>query len=85
MIGFSHELNQCTIYYRGVFKRSAAKIVAGLDKDAYTVEISKKKGSFVVHLDDIAEPIVGLTGLTRPFTKLRQLDLDAVVEQIKEQ
>lgn len=66
-----------------MFKRSAAKIVAGLDKDAYTVEISKRKGSFVVHLDDIEEPVVDLTGLTRPFTKLRQLDLDAVVEEIK--
>lgn len=71
------------IVHRGVFKRSAAKIAAGLDKEAYTVETSTKKGSFIVHLDSIDEPVVELVGLVRPFTKLRQLDLDEVVEKIK--
>ena len=69
--------------YRGVFKRSAAKIVAGLDKDIFSVEIAKKKGSFVVKLDVVDKPIIELVGLVRPFTKLRELDLDKVVDKIK--
>ena len=67
-----------------MFKRSAAKIAAGLDSEAYAVETSKKKGSFIVHLDVLNEPVVELVGLVRPFTKLRQLDLDEVVKKIQD-
>jgi hypothetical protein len=68
---------------RGVFKRQAAKIAAGLEKEAYAVEVSKKKGAFVVRLDIANEPIIELMGLVRPFTKLRELDIDDVVAKIK--
>lgn len=66
-----------------MFKRSATKIAAGLGKEAYTVETSKRKGAFVVYLDKVDEPIVELLDLTRPFTKLRQLDIEEVVKDIK--
>jgi hypothetical protein len=54
-----------------VFKRSAAKLATGLDKEAYAVEMAEKKGAFVVHLDIENEPIIELMGLVRPFTKVK--------------
>lgn len=72
----------CLQTSRGVFKKAADKIKAGLPADKYTVEVVAKKGAFVVRVDGVEAPIVELLGLTRPFPKLRSLDLNEVIDKI---
>ena len=71
---------------RGVFKRSAAKIEAGLKDLGFKFQVNTdkpRKGAFVVTMEGVDEPIVELLNLARPFKKLRELDIDEVIETIK--
>lgn len=77
---------------RGVFKRSAAKIAAGLlekgfgeDKVAVVINAAAPiRGNFIVTLTtgDQTTTVVELLALKRPFTALRELDLESVVSDI---
>lgn len=51
----------------------------------WTVMINKekpRKGAFVVMVDGEAKPAIELLALARPFTKLREYDLDAAIAEI---
>jgi hypothetical protein len=69
---------------RSVFKTKATKIKEGLaaaDISAVAINEDKpRRGAFVVSVS--GEPVVELLGLTRPFGKLRELDLDETVQKI---
>jgi len=77
-----------------VFKRSATKIVAGLQEKGYgedkvSVTINgtaPRRGNFIVTLavgkSGKSNTIVELLALKRPFTALRELDIDSVVTDI---
>lgn len=69
-----------------MFKTKANKIKEGLaaaDITAVAINTDKpRRGAFVVSVNGIDKPIVEMLGLTRPFTKLRELDLDDVVQNI---
>lgn len=69
-----------------MFKTKAKKITEGLAAaDIIRVAINEDKprrGAFVISVAGRNEPIVELLGLTRPFTKLRELDLDETVQNI---
>jgi hypothetical protein len=70
---------------RSVFKRQAAVVEKALVAAGWTVSINKdkpRKGAFVVTVDGEAKPSIELLGLPRPFTKLREYDLDAAVALI---
>ena len=41
-----------------------------------------RKGAFEVRVEGVAAPIVSLLALPRPFTKLRELDLTSVAEEV---
>ena len=69
-----------------MFKTKAKKITEGLAAaDIIRVAINEDKprrGAFVISVAGRNEPIVELLGLARPFTKLRELDLDETVQNI---
>ena len=72
-------------YYRGVFKRQAAVVEKALTAAGWSVSINKdkpRKGAFVVTVDGEVAPAIELLGLARPFTKLREYDLDSAVVKI---
>lgn len=51
------------------------------------MEINKEKpgrGNFVVRVSGRDEPIVELVGMKRPFPSLKGLDMDDVIEQVKD-
>ena len=73
------------LLYRGVFKRQAAVVDKALTGAGWTVVINKekpRKGAFVVTVDGEDKPAIELLALARPFTKLREFDLDAAVAEI---
>lgn len=73
------------IYFRGVFKRQAAVVEKALSAAGWSVSINKdkpRKGAFVITVEGEAKPAVELLGLARPFTKLREFDLDSAVAKI---
>jgi hypothetical protein len=41
-----------------------------------------RKGYFEVRVSGLAEPVISLPGMPRPFTKLRELDLAAAAAQV---
>ena len=41
------------------------------------------KGNFVVKIDGNPTPVLSLVGMARPFGKLKALDMDAVVADIR--
>ncbi len=72
--------------HRGVFKTRAGKVEKALKEAGFTVTINAtkpRKGSFVITRGD-DEKVVELLDLPRPFTKLRNLDMDEVVKNILE-
>lgn len=78
-----HLTNSCGD--RSVFKKQAAVIEKALSKEGWSVSINADKprrGSFVVQVSGRSKPEVELLELKRPFQKLRDLDLDAVVKGI---
>jgi len=68
----------------GAFKTRAAKIQKGVGGRANVVinAVKPGKGNFVVRVGE--HPIVELTAMTRPFKKLKALDMDEVVASILE-
>ena len=44
--------------------------------------VKPRKGSFVVTLDGVKEPIIELLAMPRPFTKLRAMEVDEMVASI---
>lgn len=66
------------------FKTRATKISKGVGSKA-KVEINKDKpgkGNFVVKVSGIAEPIVELLQMKRPFPPLKALNMDDVVQKV---
>lgn len=56
-----------------------------LKEAGYSVSINAekpRKGSFVVTVVGETEPSIELLGLARPFTKLREFDLNAAIDKI---
>jgi hypothetical protein len=41
-----------------------------------------RKGAFVVRVDGQEDPLVELLDMPRPFKKLRELDLDELIQKI---
>ena len=74
--------------YRGVFKRTANAVKEGLAaKNVKGVTINDsndkpRRGSFVVSVVGQPTPVVEMLGLTRPFAKLRALDVAETVNAI---
>lgn len=76
-------------YVRGVFKRTATKISEAVQATGADVELilnpgdsKPKKGTFIMHVEGRKEPVVNIGPIPRPFTLLRNLDVDKVVESI---
>jgi hypothetical protein len=70
---------------RSVFKTRAAKIEKALKEKGYTITINPtkpRKGCFVIKKEGKEKPVVELLSLPRPFTKLRELDLEEVIDKI---
>jgi hypothetical protein len=76
-------------YYRGVFKTKASKVeklFKAINSDiSVSINAEKpRKGSFVVTLfrgdSNDGEKVIELLDMARPFTKLKALDLDKIVE-----
>ncbi|GMH56993.1 hypothetical protein TrRE_jg4368 [Triparma retinervis] len=67
------------------FKTRAAKVEKGLSGIAKVVINAEKpnKGAFVITIESSGKKVVALTGLKRPFPKLKALDMDEVVEDCK--
>lgn len=68
-----------------MFKRQAAKVETLLKKAGWSVSINAdkpRKGAFVVTIVGESKPAIEFLALARPFTKLREFDLDAAVEKI---
>ena len=64
------------------------KIKNALDDVADIVlnEMKPRKGSFVVQIEGKEEqPVIELLSLARPFTKLKELDMDEVIQTIRDQ
>ena len=67
---------------RGVFKKGALKAENALKEAGYKVTINgdrPRKGAFVVTSNQHKDPLIELLSMPRPFTKLRELDLEAAV------
>lgn len=82
MVIINVSFTQCI--YRGLFKRSAATVEKLFLSGGYVVTINSekpRKGSFVVTVDGINNPVIEMLGLVRPFTKLRELDIVSVINQ----
>lgn len=71
-----------------MFKTKASKIEKALKDKFPDIDFRKldkpRKGSFVIKVSGSEAPIVNLLDMPRPFTKLRELDLDATVQTILE-
>eukprot|EP00544_Gedaniella_sp_CCMP2646_P003705 CAMPEP_0202494868 /NCGR_PEP_ID=MMETSP1361-20130828/14134_1 /ASSEMBLY_ACC=CAM_ASM_000849 /TAXON_ID=210615 /ORGANISM="Staurosira complex sp., Strain CCMP2646" /LENGTH=128 /DNA_ID=CAMNT_0049125623 /DNA_START=27 /DNA_END=413 /DNA_ORIENTATION=+ len=66
------------------FKTRANKIVRAVG-DAAVVQVNPEKpgkGTFVVKVVGVEEPIVELLGMKRPFQPLKALDMDEVSSQV---
>ena len=80
----------CLFSPRSVFKTRAGKVEKALTPLGVLVTVNKekpRKGSFVIirERDGKSETVVELLDLTRPFKKLRDLDIDALVEKLVEE
>lgn len=72
-----------------VFKTRAGKIQKYLAENGSNarVEINKEKpgkGNFVVRIEGRDEPILELLGMKRPFSTLKELDMDDIGKDIIE-
>lgn len=64
-----------------MFKRAATKVQTVLQSAGYKVTINEskpRKGAFVVSLGD--KTVIELLDMPRPFTKLRNTDVEEVVK-----
>ncbi len=69
---------------RGAFKTRALKIKNALeDANVVVNEEKPRKGSFVITIEGESTPIIELLNLTRPFTKLKELDIDEIIRTIQ--
>ena len=70
----------------GVFKTKSSKVEKALKDAGYSnIEINKekpRKGSFVVRVEGSTKPLIELLDLPRPFTKLRDLDLEGALKSL---
>lgn len=70
---------------RNAFKTRAAKVEKALKDAGYTVSINPskpRKGAFVITREGKETPIIELLDMPRPFTKLKNLDIDEVIADI---
>lgn len=70
---------------RGVFKTRAGKVAKACQDAGFTVTINPekpRKGAFVIVREGVSTPVVELLDMPRPFTKLRNLDIDKVIEDL---
>jgi hypothetical protein len=84
-ISFSKYTDFMYVMLRSVFKTRAGKIEKGLKSAGFSVTMNPtkpRKGAFVITEEGNETPFVELLNLARPFTKLRELDVDEVVAQI---
>ena len=76
----------CLVCFRGVFRTKAGKIEKACKDAGFSVTINAtkpRKGAFVVTIEGQEDsPIVNLLDMPRPFTKLRNLDLDQVIADL---
>lgn len=77
------------MYIRGAFKTRAAKIekalkASGVGVDVKINEEKPRKGAFVVSIVGEDKPRIELLDLPRPFTKLKNLDLDKEIATVIE-
>ena len=71
--------------YRNAFKTRAVKIEKSLKDAGYIVSMNKekpRKGCFVITQVGKETPFVELLALPRPFTKLKNLDVDKLISEI---
>ena len=71
--------------FRGVFRTKASKLEKALVDAGFRVTINEskpRKGTFAVKLDGIEDPVVELLAMPRPFSKLRELDIDDLAQSI---
>ena len=74
-----------TLNSRSAFKTRAAKIEKALKEAGYTVTINAskpRKGAFVITREGEVSPLLELLDMPRPFTRLKTLDLEKVIEDI---
>jgi hypothetical protein len=69
-----------------VFRKKAGMIEQACKDAGFTVTINAvkpRKGAFVITIEGQGKgPLVNLLDLPRPFTKLRNLDMDQVIADI---
>ena len=66
-----------------MFKRRAAEVermFSGANRQVVINATKPRKGSFVVSIEGVKEPIVELLGLPRPFKKLREFNLEEALK-----
>lgn len=71
----------------GAFRTRSDKIVKGVGSKAAgaKVEVNKEKpgkGNFIVTVSGVDKPIVELRGMSRPFSALKALDMEEVVQNV---
>jgi hypothetical protein len=75
--------------FRGIFKTKASKVEKAFKSfsDSFDISVSinkdkPQKGSFIVNVSELEETtsVIELLELTRPFKKLRELDVEAVIK-----
>jgi hypothetical protein len=69
-----------------VFKKAAAKVQTVLQSAGYKVAINEskpRKGAFVVSLG--SKTVIELLNMPRPFTKLRNTDVEEVIKAALEE
>lgn len=75
---------QLNLSLRNAFKTRAQKIAEKLRTEGLTVEINgdkPRKGAFVISMVGQA-PFLEMLNLTRPFAKLKALDIDSTASDI---
>ncbi len=70
--------------HRGAFKTRALKIKNALEGVNVVINEEKpRKGSFVITVEGESTPIIELLNLTRPFNKLKELDIEEIIRTIQ--
>lgn len=72
---------------RSAFKTRAMKVYNALNNqyDVIINENKPRKGCFVIQIEGQTSPIIELLNMSRPFTKLKELDMDDVIQSIQNQ
>ena len=70
--------------FRNAFKTRALKIKSALSETNVLINETKpRKGSFVITIEGESTPVIELLNLNRPFTKLKELNIEEVIERIR--